>query len=111
MSWDDVFDDYLYFYETFLTDELSDRHAELLGRWRDAHVVERGDDLAIDRSRFDPSTGHFETLRKRRGRRRTTPDLGEPVRLQRGGRPAARALSESLAMASGASGRFAPVAA
>ena len=36
---------------------------ELLRRWLPAIVVERGDDLMIDRSRFDPVTGRAETER------------------------------------------------
>lgn len=37
--------------------------AELLGRWQPAQVVEREDDFAIDRSRFDPTTGRATTER------------------------------------------------
>jgi ubiquinone/menaquinone biosynthesis C-methylase UbiE len=36
---------------------------ELLRRWQPATVVERDDDLAVDRSRFDPTTGRATTER------------------------------------------------
>ena len=37
--------------------------AELLGRWQPAQVVERDGNFAIDRSRFDPTTGRATTDR------------------------------------------------
>jgi ubiquinone/menaquinone biosynthesis C-methylase UbiE len=36
---------------------------ELMRRWQSSNVVERGDDLAIDRSVFDPTTGRATTER------------------------------------------------
>lgn len=37
--------------------------AELLGRWQPAQIVERDGNFAIDRSRFDPTTGRAKTDR------------------------------------------------